>query len=122
MNLITQEISKNSLHHMQDIIKLNAGEQKEEVILLFGGNGAYTTGNIYLEKGQKLYVYVGQSGGNLQKATFNGGGQAGTMYYARAGGGATDVRLEAGDWNGFESLKSRIMVAGRRRRLSFRRI
>lgn len=79
---------------MQDIIKLNVGEQKEVAILLLGGNGAYTSGNIYLEKGQKLYVYVGQSGGNLQTATFNGGGYAGTSYYARSGGGATDIRLE----------------------------
>ncbi|MCI8620837.1 MAG: hypothetical protein HFJ50_03370 [Clostridia bacterium] len=76
-----------------------------------GGNGAYTSGNIYLEKGEKLYIYVGQEGGNLQTLTFNGGGSGGTMYSCRSGGGATDIRLEKGEWNNFESLKSRIMVA-----------
>lgn len=49
-----------------------------------GGNGAYTSGNIYLEKGQKLYVYVGQAGGNLITKTYNGGGSAGTSYSCRS--------------------------------------
>ena len=76
-----------------------------------GGKGAYTSGNIYLKKGEKLYIYVGQTGENLQTATYNGGGSSGTLYYGRAGGGATDIRITLGDWNDFDSLKSRIMVA-----------
>lgn len=76
-----------------------------------GGKGAYTSGNIYLKAGQKVYVYVGQTGGNDLVATYNGGGEAATNYYARAGGGATDIRLSSGKWNDFDSLKSRIMVA-----------
>ena len=76
-----------------------------------GGKGAYTSGNIYLKKGEKLYIYVGQTGENLQTATYNGGGSSGTLYYGRAGGGATDIRITSGDWNDFDSLKSRIMVA-----------
>ena len=79
-----------------------------------GGKGAYTTGSIYLEVGEKLYVYVGQYGYNsaLSK-TFNQG-QAPSVLgnkLAYSGGGATDVRLVKGEWNSFISLKSRIMVA-----------
>ena len=66
------------------------------------GRGAYTMGYITLTKGMKLYVYVGQEGG-----AFNGGGTGET-----SGGGATDIRLIANEWNDFNSLKSRIMVAG----------
>lgn len=76
-----------------------------------GGNGAYTSGNIYLQKGETLYIYVGQAGADLRTATFNGGGSAGTLYNCKSGGGATDIRLVRGAWDNFESLKSRIMVA-----------
>lgn len=75
-----------------------------------GGRGAYTEGEIILNKGEKLYVYVGD---NEDGDSYNGGG---TAEYAKTnrgfgGGGATDVRLIGGPWNDFESLKSRIMVA-----------
>jgi len=76
-----------------------------------GGKGAYTSGNVYLEKDQKLYVYVGQTGTGLLTVTYNGGGAAGTAYTTRSGGGSTDIRLSSGDWDNFDSLKSRIMVA-----------
>lgn len=67
------------------------------------GNGGYTSGNLTLLKGKRFYIYVG-SGNNNQ---FNGGapGEA-------PGGGSTDIRTVNGNWNSFESLKSRIMVAG----------
>ena len=90
-----------------------------------GGNGGYTFGVIYLEKGEKLYVYVGGHGadavvGKDAKGGYNGGG-LGTWDHsddeaAGAGGGATDVRLISGEWDNFESLKSRIMVAAGGRR------
>ena len=86
-----------------------------------GGNGGYTSGKIELKRGEILYIYVGKKGedGTYQKdseASFNGGG-LGTWDHeddeaAGAGGGATDIRLVSGEWNDFESLKSRIMVAG----------
>ncbi|MFR6022531.1 MAG: glycine rich domain-containing protein [Clostridia bacterium] len=38
------------------------------------------------------------------------------MNQQELGGGATDIRLVSGEWNDFESLKSRIMVAGGGRR------
>ena len=77
-----------------------------------GGKGAYTAGTIYLKKGEKVYLYIGGKGVNKTPG-YNGGSAPGTTtdgtYYA--GGGATDVRLESGEWNNFDSLKSRIMVA-----------
>lgn len=85
-----------------------------------GGNGGYTSGIIKLNEGEKIYIYVGGHGsdaivGKDVTGGYNGGG-IGTWDHnddeaAGAGGGATDIRLVAGEWNDFESLKSRIMVA-----------
>ncbi len=44
---------------------------------------------------------------NQDDYSFNGGAQG-----EAPGGGATDIRLTNGNWNDFNSLKSRIMVAG----------
>lgn len=49
--------------------------------------GAYTSGEIKLKKGEKLYVYVGKSGAN---GGYNGGG---ANLNSNRGGGATDIRL-----------------------------
>ena len=72
------------------------------------GMGGYTSGNINIPQNIGLYLYIGESP-ILRPATFcfngGGGGEA-------PGGGATDIRLVGGEWNNFESLKSRIMVAG----------
>ena len=77
------------------------------------GRGAYTKGIIYLTKGENIYVYVGGSEINkvennywVSEGGYNGGGPG-----ESSGGGATDVRLTSGNWNDFNSLKSRIMVA-----------
>jgi len=75
-----------------------------------GGLGSYASGEIYLNEGNILYVYVGDEGtaGNttstFQGGGYNGGGNA--IYSAGAGGGATDIRI------GGTSLNDRIMVAG----------
>uniref|UniRef100_UPI00203D7231 glycine rich domain-containing protein n=1 Tax=Odoribacter lunatus TaxID=2941335 RepID=UPI00203D7231 len=42
----------------------------------------------------------------------NGGGTRSNKSNGRNGGGATDIRLIKGEWNNFNSLKSRIIVAG----------
>ena len=70
---------------------------------------------------QKLYIYIGQKGNwsqptydKVTSGTFNGGGGFLLPCADRnngTGGGATDIRLTDGDWNNFNSLKSRIMVA-----------
>ena len=86
--------------------------------------GGYTKGEIEFSKDLELYLYLGGSGKMLRstegaEATpgYNDGGQADNsgyqIGYQRCGGsGATDLRLVSGEWNNFESLKSRIMVAG----------
>ena len=71
----------------------------------YGGKGAYTKGDIFLHKDEKIYVYVGDN----KPISFNGG--TSSYAYGGDGGGATDVRLIPGEWSDFESLKSRIMVA-----------
>ncbi|MDD3340739.1 MAG: cadherin-like beta sandwich domain-containing protein [Bacilli bacterium] len=95
-----------------------------------GGYGAYTEGEIYLKKGEKIYLYVGCAGQNSATASrytggyggFNGGAKGGDDSNrdgdpepGGGGGGATDLRLEpttsVDTWNEFDSLKSRIMVA-----------
>ena len=73
-----------------------------------GGKGAYTTGELSLVKGDKIYIYVGGQPSD-NNGGYNGGGSASAGY--AGGGGATDVRLSAGTWNSVDSLKSRIMVA-----------
>ena len=82
-----------------------------------GGKGAYTSGEIYLNEGEKLYIYVGEQGGSSTvSGGWNGGGKGhGDFRTGFSGGGATDIRLsknsDATSWNDFDSLKSRIMVA-----------
>ena len=88
-----------------------------------GGLGAYTSGKILLNKGEKIYVYVGGEGGNRTYMStgsvlggWNGGGQgavARTSCYQQngSGGGATDFRLVGRAWDNTLSLNSRIMVA-----------
>lgn len=73
------------------------------------GRGGYTKGTVYLTKETKLYIYTGEASTN-GAGGFNGGGAGADKGYG--GGGATDIRLVDGSWNNFDSLKSRIMVAG----------
>jgi FlaG/FlaF family flagellin (archaellin) len=72
------------------------------------GKGAYTKGNIYLSKGETMYVYVGESS-NVQNAESFNCGIANQGGYP--GGGATDIRLVQGNWKNINSLRSRIMIA-----------
>ena len=83
--------------------------------------GSKTSGYIYLEKGETLYIYVGGKGSNIDTNCknsgyeFNGGGiakPAKSGVCGGAGGGATDIRLVGGSWDDTSSLISRIMVAG----------
>ena len=74
------------------------------------GYGAYVSGSISFSKPQKLYFYIGQKGVNGKNTAFNGGGSG--VQYGSSGGGATDIRLEHHSIGSFNSLKSRIIVAG----------
>lgn len=93
------------------------GAQGGNIQFKEGGHGAYTSGYIHLNKGQKLYIHVGGMGGSNNSTTniggYNGGGYSGNNRDARSagGGGATDIRLLDGNWNDQEGLASRIMVA-----------
>ena len=66
-----------------------------------GGYGAVVSARLRLTKNTTFYAYVGG------RTSFNGGGKG-----QFASGSASDVRLVAGDWNNFDSLKSRVIVAG----------
>ncbi len=89
------------------------------------GIGAYVTGNIILDSGDILYIYVGGRGARDgisayigdKKEGYNGGGKITNPWTGDnnndGGGGATDVRIVSSQyWYGSESLNSRIMVAG----------
>ena len=73
-----------------------------------GGKGGYTTGEVYLKRGDILYIYVGGSG--KTHGGYNGGGAQPTLK--TYGGGATDIRFVNGAWDNEASLKSRLIVAG----------
>lgn len=96
-----------------------------------GGNGAYTSGEIYLEKGTVLYIYVGGQGGSNtfgvvgnETGGYNGGSsiKVGQSTMGSPGGGATDIRTLSGEALSFDSLKSRIMVAAGGGGASFRNL
>ena len=80
-----------------------------------GGKGAYTKGDIELQKNDTLYIYVGENPTYRSSdcyqtnpnSSFNGTTYGGCI----GGGGATDIRLNSGSWNNEISLRSRIMVA-----------
>ena len=84
------------------------------------GRGGYVLGNINIGKSANLYIYVGGiglvgSGKNNTVGGWNGGGRLHNELHETncySGGGATDIRLNDGNWDNFNSLKSRIMVAG----------
>ena len=67
-----------------------------------GGRGGYAKGDVYLNAGSTLYVYVGQQGSGCLNSNWKSTG----------GGGATDFRLSGGVWNDNAGLYSRIVVAG----------
>ena len=86
-----------------------------------GGKGAYCSGILSISQACNIYIYIGGCGHSITSANtsdeFNGGGLAlyqdgyqNRRWYG-SGGGATDIRLTNGNWNDFNSLKSRIMVA-----------
>lgn len=87
----------------------------------YGGRGAYTAGNIDLQKNMALYIHVGGQGGTgvengAAVGGYNGGGTGDNDHNDNeadgGGGGATDIRLVSGLWNDSVGLRSRIMVAG----------
>ena len=70
------------------------------------GLGGYSKGFIKLNETTTFYVYVGQEG-SLSMPTYNSNNVS-----TVSGGGATDIRYVNGPWYSFDSLKTRIIVAG----------
>jgi len=90
-----------------------------------GGYGAYSTGTISLEQGEKLYIAVGDQGGSInyrqassiaafdESTGYNGGGYA--AYYNNnsshaGGGGATSITTSPALLSEFESNRSAIVI------------
>ena len=101
------------------------GAQGGQPTYNIGSYGGYTSGNIYLNENEILYLYIGQKGADscipytsCNGTAFNGGASGGYFTYVdynernAGGGGATDIRLISGNWDDADSLASRIMVAG----------
>ena len=73
-----------------------------------GGNGAYTYGELELQEGEVVYIYVGGEGGykaagstGYASGGWNGGGngyvsRTNCSQQAAGGGGATDIRIIGG--------------------------
>jgi hypothetical protein len=71
-------------------------------------------GKININLNTTFYIYVGQAVNNAKPGGWNGGGTGSgseDVQEGTGGGGATDIRLTNGNWNNFNSQKSRIMVA-----------
>ena len=78
--------------------------------------GGYVSGNIALDSHSDLYIYVGESPsyGSMSCYDSNPNSAFNSSHFGSCavGGGGTDVRIISGiDWDDFDSLKSRIMVA-----------
>ena len=81
-----------------------------------GGKGGYSSGMVYLAKGTKLYINVGQKGLDCVSANattaYNGGAggtgcdvssdSSGNTHYAAGGGGATHIALKSGLLSSFD--------------------
>lgn len=100
-----QNITLSPGYYKFELWGAQGGNESSDVL---GSLGGYTSGYITPESDLNIYVYVGQNNSTNDSESFNGGfgSQNGVP-----GGGATDIRLISGDWDDFESLKSRIMVA-----------
>lgn len=104
-NVVTYKAVSSSLH----VIECWGAQGGSDA---YGGKGAYTKAEIFLNRDDVLYIYVGGQGtGNASENTsggWNGGGAAGTgrgYGIAYGGGGASDVRF------GGNTLNDRIVVA-----------
>ena len=90
-----------------------------------GGRGADVAGQVFIKKGQKLFIYLGQAG-TVQPVAAVGGWNGGGYYSGSqtadsdekrfaGGGGATDfslIKVTEANWATDAHLKSRILVAG----------
>ena len=77
-----------------------------------GGKGGYVAGKITLTSNVIFFIYVGQTANHSQAGGWNGGGNGTDAdQTGYGGGGSTDIRTTSGNWNSFNSLKTRILIA-----------
>ena len=86
-----------------------------------GGYGGYSTGTVFLNEGEKLYIVVGGKGTNNSTLEtipggYNGGGTgagSANLVYSSSGGGATHIAKTTGLLNTLSNkISDIIMVAG----------
>lgn len=88
-----------------------------------GGQGGYSKGIAYLEKGQKLYIYIGGEGigatktGESLQGGYNGGGSvtgsSSVNHITASGGGATHIATKEGLLSTLaDSIDNILIVAG----------
>ena len=90
------------------------GAQGGDVSSYRGGYGGYSTGELYLQSGQKLYINVG-SKPSSETGGYNGGGAGTSNEYGdgAGGGGATHVATVSGLLSTLENdVDSVLIVAG----------
>lgn len=83
-----------------------------------GGKGGYTSGNIYLKAGDKLYLNVGGVGTSSCSDSsvacpggYNGGGDGtGDGQHGTGGGGATSIAYQSGLLSTLESNKDKVLI------------
>ena len=84
-----------------------------------GGKGGYATGNIKLNKNQKLFVNIGQVGTcvtatGTSRSSYNGGAPAraarGAGFTSCSGGGATHIALSSGQLFNLENNINEILI------------
>ena len=80
-----------------------------------GGFGAYSTGNIFLHKGDVLYIVVGESGkADSSSYSYNGGGYTNTYpdCYTQiaSGGGCTHIAQKAGTLKELKDSKESVLL------------
>ena len=88
-----------------------------------GGYGAYSTGNVYLTKGEMIYINVGGTGkvslanNQISDGGYNGGGfsascmgTATDVRYSSGGGGATHISKKSGLLSELEQYKGELNI------------
>ena len=75
------------------------------------GKGAYVSGTLNITDNTQYYIYIGENNNVALQGSFNG--CLSSSSNGNAGGGATDIRISTStNWYDFDSLKTRLMVAG----------
>ena len=83
--------------------------------IMDGGRGGYSSGEVTLQKGQKLYIVVGGEGEsyafNNSGGGYNGGGDAGGDLSSGGGGGATHIAtMNLGELSNYSNNRDAVLI------------